>query len=100
MTEFLANIYSIEGLVRNIYIADFIDVAIIALLIYSAIILFKQTRSLPALIGIGMLIALYAAAQVFNLYLTSLALQIFFGAFLVVLVVIFQQELRRFFEFI
>ena len=85
---------------RNIYIADFIDVAIIALLIYSAIILFKQTRSLPALIGIGMLIALYAAAQVFNLYLTSLALQIFFGAFLVVLVVIFQQELRRFFEFI
>lgn len=100
MDAFLANIYSLGNLARNIYIADLIDVAIIALLIYSAIALFKQTRSLPIFIGVGMLIALYAVAQVFNLYLTSLALQAFFGVFLVVLVVIFQQELRRFFEFI
>ena len=100
MGTFLANIYSIGNLARNIYIADFVDVAIIALLIYSAIVLFKQTRSLPIFIGIGMLIALYAIAQVFNLYLTSLALQAFFGVFLIVLVVVFQQELRRFFEFI
>ena len=83
MGTFLANIYSIGNLARNIYIADFVDVAIIALLIYSAIVLFKQTRSLPIFIGIGMLIALYAIAQVFNLYLTSLALQAFFGVFLV-----------------
>ena len=47
-----------------------------------------------------MLVALYIVAQVFNFYLTSLALQSFFGAFIVVLAVIFQEELRRFFEFI
>lgn len=100
METLLANIYSLGSLSRNVYVADIFDVIIIALLIYSAIVLFKQTRSLPIFIGIGMLIVLYALAQVFNLYLTSLALQVFFGVFLVVLVVIFQQELRRFFEFI
>lgn len=100
MNLLLANIYSIANLTQNFYFADFLDVIIVTLLIYSAILLFKQTRSLPALIGIGMLVALYITAQVFNLYLTSLALQSFFAAFIVVLVVIFQEELRRFFEFI
>ena len=100
MNSLLANIYSVGGLAQSFYLADFFDVAIVTLLIYSAILLFKQTRSVPALIGIGMLIATYITAQVFNLYLTSLALQSFFGMFIVVLVVIFQEELRRFFEFI
>src|SRR3989344_5005484 len=100
MNSLLASIYSISSLTQNFYLADFLDVIIVTLLIYSAILLFKQTRSLPALIGIGMLVALYIVAQVFNFYLTSLALQSFFGAFIVVLAVIFQEELRRFFEFI
>ncbi len=100
MNALLASIYSLESLTRNFYLADLFDVIIVALLLYSAILLFKQTRSLPALIGIGMLVILYVVAQFFNLYLTSIALQAFFGVFLVVLVVIFQEELRRFFEFI
>ncbi|OGF74716.1 hypothetical protein A3J56_03210 [Candidatus Giovannonibacteria bacterium RIFCSPHIGHO2_02_FULL_46_20] len=100
MSAFLANIYLLGNLARNIYIADFLDVAIIALFIYGVIVLFKQTHSLPAFFGIATLAVLYWVAQAFDLYLTSLALQVFFGTFLVVLVVIFQQELRRFFEFI
>jgi uncharacterized protein (TIGR00159 family) len=46
------------------------------------------------------MVGIYVAAQVFNLYLTSLILRAFFGVFIVVLVVIFQDELRRFFEFL
>ena len=100
MNALLANIYSLGSLTQNFYLADFFDVIIVTLLLYSAVLLFKQTRSLPALIGIGMLVMLYIVAQIFSLYLTSLALQSFFAVFLVVLVVIFQEELRRFFEFI
>src|SRR3989344_1280958 len=100
MNSLLASVYSISSLTQNFYFADFLDVIIVTLLIYSAILFFKQTRSLPALVGIGMLVALYIIAQVFNFYLTSLALQSFFAVFIVVLVVIFQEELRRFFEII
>lgn len=85
---------------QNIFLADIFDVLIIALFIYAGILLFKQTRSLSILIGIGFIIALYGIAQLFNLYLTALLLRSFFGVFLLVLVVIFQEELRRFFEFI
>ncbi|MEK9174967.1 MAG: diadenylate cyclase [Patescibacteria group bacterium] len=100
MNLLFAGLYSISSLTQNFYFADFLDVIIVTLLIYSVILLFKQTRSLLALIGIGMLVALYITAQMFNFYLTSLALQSFFAAFIVVLVVIFQDELRRFFEII
>ncbi len=98
MNNFLAMALSLDNFTRNFYIADFADVLIIALFLYSAILLFKQTRSYLPLIGIGMLIVVYSLSQVFHLFLTSLALQSFFSAFFIVLVVIFQDELRRFFE--
>ncbi|MEX0870038.1 MAG: diadenylate cyclase, partial [Candidatus Spechtbacterales bacterium] len=82
----------------NVYLTDILDVAIIAVFIYMAIFFLKQTRSLPAFMGIGVLLLVYVVARFFNLYLTTLALQSFFGIFLIVLVVVFQDELRRFFE--
>lgn len=99
----IANLYGVESLrslFKNFYLADFFDVLIIAVLIYAALSLFKQTRSFLILVGIGIITALYVAAQLFNLYLTALVLQSFFGVFLVVLVILFQDELKRFFEFI
>lgn len=89
-----------SDIIRHLYISDFFDVLVIALLIYSALILFKQTRSLLILIGVGIILVLYAFAEVFNLYLTSIVLRSFFSVFLIVLAVMFQEELRRFFEFI
>lgn len=84
----------------NIYLADIADVLIIAALIYIALFFLKQTRSLLALVGIGIMIALYAIAQIFNLYLTALTLQTFFSIFFIILAIVFQEELRRFFEFL
>lgn len=100
MEPLRAAMYPFGSLVHNFYIADFFDVAVIAVLIYSALFLFKQTRSLLILVGLGMTALMYALAQIFNLYLTSFVFQSFFSVFFIVLVVIFQEELRRFFEFI
>ena len=100
MQAFVATIYPLGNLIRSFYIADLFDVAVIAILIYSALFLFKQTRSLLILIGLGIVAIIYAAAQVFDLYLTSFVLESFFSVFFLVLVIIFQEELRRFFEFI
>jgi diadenylate cyclase len=84
----------------NWNIADLIDVIIITLLVYTAIFLFKQTRSLRILAGIGILLLLYIFAQLFQLDLTLTFLRYFFGFFLVIFVVVFQEELRKFFEMI
>jgi uncharacterized protein (TIGR00159 family) len=96
----IAQIGSATNIARSFYVADFFDVLIIALLIYTAILLFRQTRSFLILAGIAIVIGIYVVAQIFNLYLTVLVLQSFFGVFLVVLVVVFQDELRRFFELV
>lgn len=96
----VAHMYSISDLFINVYLADIFDIALITVFLYSALLLFKQTRSFLILGGIGIIMVIYTFAQVFHLYLTSLALQSFFSVFLIVLVIIFQEELRRFLEFI
>ncbi|MEK7643460.1 MAG: diadenylate cyclase [Patescibacteria group bacterium] len=89
-----------QGFLSSFQFADFLDVIIIAILVYSGIIFFKQTRSLLVLTGIGIILGLYGFARVFNLYLTTIVFQSFFSVFLVILAVVFQDEIRRYLEFI
>lgn len=100
MSHLLAQLVSFTNLLSNLYIADFFDVLIIALLIYFIIFLFKQTRSFYVAAGVLIIVALYAVAKTFGLYLTSLIFQAIWGVFFIALVVIFQEELRRFFEYL
>ncbi|MDP1689280.1 MAG: diadenylate cyclase [bacterium] len=98
MTNLLAQLNFLTKLFSNLYVADFFDVLIIAILIYFIIFLFKQTRSFYVAAGFGIIIALYPIAQTFGLYLTSMVFQAFWSVFFIALVIIFQEELRRFFE--
>ncbi|MDX1608389.1 MAG: diadenylate cyclase [Candidatus Spechtbacterales bacterium] len=103
MQQFLANLNYLADtmeLGENIYLTDILDIIIIAILIYVALFFLKQTRSLLAFIGVGVLLGLYVIAKFFGLFLTSIALQSFFSVFLIILAVVFQEELRRFFELI
>lgn len=100
MPEVLAVVLPLSTLARELYFTDFFDVLMVAVIMYAGLMLFKRTRSNSIFAGIAIVVSIYAVSQVFNLYLTSLILRAFFGVFIVVLVVIFQDELRRFFEFL
>lgn len=84
--------------IRNIRIQDILDVIIIALMIFAFLTWFKTRASRFVLIGITLLGGVYLAARFFQLYLTTIVLQGFFAILLFVLVVIFQEDLRGFFE--
>jgi diadenylate cyclase len=75
------------------------DIAIVTLMIYAFLVALRRTRR-SGLIFAGILILgiIYIAARKFNLRLTVTILQGFFAVFLVALVVIFQEDLRYFFE--
>jgi diadenylate cyclase len=89
----------ITAWLREIGIAGFIDISIMALLIYSILVWMKRTkRAAGILIGILIVAVVYLIARQFNLFLTAAVLQGFFAIILVALVVIFQEELRYFFE--
>jgi diadenylate cyclase len=85
-------------LIQNIRISDLFDIAIITILSYVILVWFKKTASRFVLIGIVILAIIYAMARIFHLYLTEYVLQGFFAILIIALIVIFQEDLRRFFE--
>ncbi len=82
----------------GIHLVDLFDIAIVAIFIYIGILFLKQTRSLLAFIGVSLLAIIYALAQTFHLYITALALQSFFSIFVIIIAIVFQDELKRSFE--
>jgi uncharacterized protein (TIGR00159 family) len=77
---------------------DFVDIAIVSVLITIVLVWFRNRASRFVLVGLGLIGTVYALALFFQLYLTSALLQGFFAVFIFVLVVIFQEDIRRFFE--
>jgi diadenylate cyclase len=77
---------------------DILDIAIISVMISALLIWFKDRASRFVFLGITLLGVIYLLARFFQLYLTTVVLQAFFAILLFVLVVIFQEDLRRFFE--
>jgi diadenylate cyclase len=85
-------------MLHNFRIQDILDIAIISIMISALLIWFKDRASRFVFLGITLLGAVYLLARFFQLYLTTVVLQGFFAILLFVLVVIFQEDLRRFFE--
>ena len=82
----------------NIGIADLIDILVVAVLLYTATAFLKQTRAAFIIRGIFILAAIYILARYLDLQLTAWIFQGFFAIFLIIIVVIFQEELRQIFE--
>ena len=86
-------------LLKEIGFSGLLDIAVVTLVIYTFLIALKRTnRSRLIFAGIVILGLLYLAARKLNLLLTVSLLQGFFAVILVALVVIFQEDLRYFFE--
>jgi diadenylate cyclase len=83
---------------QDISISDLIDVVFMSLLIYIVLVWFKKTKAAFVLTGIVIVAAVYLLAQQFNLFLTAGVLQGFFAVILLAMIIIFQEEIRRFFE--
>lgn len=88
----------ILGQMRDVQLADVLDIALVTTLFYSLIVLVRRTQARLVARGIVLLLTLFIVAQALDLRLTTWLLQGFFAVFVVILVVIFQEELRQIFE--
>jgi uncharacterized protein (TIGR00159 family) len=77
---------------------DGVDVLVVAVLAWSVLQLVRRTQARQALLGLVMLGVLYLVARAIRLQLTAAILQGFFAVLVLILVVVFQDDLRRFFE--
>jgi len=83
---------------NNIKIFDVLDVICMTLLIYLALAWFKRTKAAFVLMGILIVGGFYLLARLFNMNLVTTVFQGFFTIILIAIVVIFQEEIRHFFE--
>jgi len=81
-----------------ITIGEIADILLVAALIYTAIVWIRRTRAAFVVRGMLTLGAAYLAVRFLELEMTAWIFQAFFAAFVVVIIVIFQEELRQLFE--
>jgi uncharacterized protein (TIGR00159 family) len=79
-------------------LTDIVDILVVAAMLWVAIYWIRRARSRLALAGVGILVAVFVLARALDLVLTVRILQGFFAALVLVLVVVFQDDLRRLFE--
>jgi uncharacterized protein (TIGR00159 family) len=77
---------------------DIFDIVLVALFAYGIILWIKRAKAGLAFLGILMLGGFYFVAREVGLQLTAFILQGFFALILIMLVVLFQRDLRQLFE--
>lgn len=84
----------------QISVLDILDIIIIAVLIYNLIIWTRETRAYEVLKGIGLLFLVSIASQLLSLTTLSWLLDsvLTSGSIIIVLIILFQPELRRVLE--
>lgn len=97
MTQLL---HTFQSFFNTVQIRDIFDILIVAFLIYAFLVLIRQTRSYFIFTGLLILLGLYFVSENYNLSLTRSFLQPMATFFIVILVIIFRQEIRRFFEWL
>ena len=77
---------------------DLVDIGLVAAFGWLAISYVRRTRARASLAGLAMLGLVYFVARALDLKLATALLQAFFAVVVLVLVVVFQEDLRRMFE--
>jgi uncharacterized protein (TIGR00159 family) len=89
MWEYLFDTYS------SFSLKDAVDIVIVALGIYWLLLLIRGTRAIQMLVGLFLLIVALAASQYFQLFTLQWVLDKFLGSLVLVIIVIFQHDIRR-----
>lgn len=82
----------------SIHLTDLIDVGIVAVLLWAGLSWVQHARARNALAGVAIAAALFLLARQLQLQMTIWILQGFFAVGVLVLVVVFQDDLRRVLE--
>lgn len=79
----------------NIRVLDILDITIVAFVIYRIILLIKGTRAVQMLLGLAVILAVYVASRIGDLHTLNWFLSNFLSSIILVIVVIFQNDIRR-----
>lgn len=87
-----------EGLIRSVHWQDFIDIFVIAFIIYRLLLLLVDTRAMQLVKGLFVIGLLFALARLMDLTALSWILGRMLGVFIIAIPIVFQPEIRRMLE--
>lgn len=79
----------------GLVVASIADVLVVAYLIYRVLLLIRGTRAQQILVGLGLIAGGFFASKIFGLRTLSWILDNFIGSFLLIVIVVFQHDIRR-----
>jgi uncharacterized protein (TIGR00159 family) len=88
----------LEDMAREVGLTGAVDILVMSAFIYMGLLWFRRGRSGKVIQGILILGGVYLIARQLNMFLTTAVLEAFFAVFLLAVIVIFREEIRRFFE--
>ena len=74
---------------------DILDIIIVAFIIYRVIILIKGTGALQVLVGLVIIFAIFLISVILKLYATEYIFGNFLSSIIIVIIVLFRNEIRR-----
>jgi diadenylate cyclase len=74
---------------------DAIDIGVVAFIVYRIVMLIRGTRAVQMVLGLALLGVAYIASQMLGLFTLNWLLNNFLGSLIIILVVIFQADIRR-----
>ncbi|RLC03275.1 MAG: hypothetical protein DRH34_06000 [Deltaproteobacteria bacterium] len=86
------------AILSNIGLPDILDIAFISFISYQLYIWFWGTKAFKALIGIVVLSGIFIVAKSWGLFLTTWVFQILWQVFVILLIILFQKEIRQMLE--
>jgi len=76
-------------------LVDLFDILIVAFIFYRIILLIRGTRAVQMLLGLAVILVIYVVSQVVGLYTLHWFLDNFLSSLILVIIVIFQSDIRR-----
>jgi len=77
---------------------DLVDILFLTLVTYQLYEWFRETRALRVLIGLAVLGGIYSVAKLWGLFLTTRVFQVLWQVLLILLLILFQSEIRQVLE--
>jgi len=89
------NLFSI---IVDLRLRDIIDIIFLTIVAYHLYLWFRQTKAFKVLVGLLVLGIIYTAARTWGLFLTTWAFQILWQVLIILLIILFQSEIRQVLE--
>ncbi len=86
------------AILSNIGVPDILDILFISIVSYQLYVWFWGTKAFKALVGIIVLSGVFIIANSWGLFLTTWVFQILWQVFVILLIILFQREIRQLLE--